>query len=73
MSIIQLFLVGLAWIISAALIMTVTVIFFMVAWIQANERKEPDAQTEPAEEGSRYPAPRHRRRRAAGSYPCQVP
>ena len=42
MSIINIFLTGLAWILSFTLVISVLALFLLATWMQVNEQKEKD-------------------------------
>lgn len=71
MSIIDIILTGLAWILAAAIILTLIFGYALLTCMQVeDERKE--SHEEPAPEGSTDPSAKRRRRRAACSYQGQV-
>lgn len=73
-SIINMFLTGLMWIMAAALILSVIALALLVTWMQANEeRTEIHGCEEEAQEGNGHPAEKRHRRRTSGGYPCQMP
>lgn len=75
MSIINIFLTGLAWIFAAALVISVLALALLATWMQVNEGKEQahEAETKAQESAIPYPAAKRRRRRPAAGYPCQMP
>lgn len=75
MSIFNLFLTGLAWILASALVISILAIFLLVTWMQVNDGKGQayEAKTKAPEVTSTYPAAKRRRRRTAAGYPCQMP
>lgn len=75
MSIINIFLTGLAWILSFALVISVLALFLLATWMQVNDGKEHEheAKAKAQESASAYPAAKRRRRRPAAGYPCQMP
>ena len=75
MSIIDIILTGLAWIMSACIIISVIAGALLATWMQVNDGKEALHEKEAsAQEGiSAHPAAKRRRRTAAACYPCQMP
>lgn len=75
MSIMDIFLTGLAWILFFVLVISVLAMFLLVTWMQVNEGKEQayEAKTKAQESVTPYPAAKRRRRRPAAGYPCQMP
>ena len=75
MNIIEFFLTGLAWIMSACLILSVIAGALLATWMQVNDGKEAlrEKETSAQESISTYPAQKRRRRTAAAGYPCQMP
>lgn len=75
MNIIELFLTGLAWIMSACLILSVIAGALLATWMQVNDGKEALREKEASaqESISTYPAAKRRRRTTAAGYPCQMP
>lgn len=72
-SIINMFLTGLMWIMAAALVFLVIAFALLVTWMQATEERTECHGCEEAPEGNGHPAEKHHRRRTAGGYPCQMP
>ena len=75
MNIINLFLTGLAWIMSACIIISVIAGALLATWMQVNDGKEAmhEQKASAQESISAYPAKKRRRRTAAAHYPCQMP
>lgn len=74
MSIMDIILTGLAWIITVTIIITLIGGFFLLTWMQVNdERSNSDEREAKAPEGgSADPAEKRRRRRTACGYQGQV-
>ena len=76
MSIMNIFLTGLAWILSFALVISVLALFLMATWMQTvNYGKDQayEAKAKAQESASAHPAAKRRRRRPAAGYSCQMP
>jgi hypothetical protein len=75
MNIMNIFLTGLAWILSFALVISVLAMFLLATWMQVNDGKEQayEAKAKAQESASTHPAAKRRRRRPAAGYSCQMP
>lgn len=75
MNIINLFLTGLAWILTAGIIISVIAGALLATWMQVNDGKEAlhEKEASAPESGNTHPAAKRRRRRTAAGYPCQMP
>ena len=75
MNIINLLLIGLAWIMSACIIISVIAGALLATWMQVNDGKEAlhEKEASAPESISAHPAAKRRRRTAAAHYPCQMP
>ena len=72
MNIINLFLTGLAWIMSACIIISVIAGALLATWMQVNDGKEAfhEEKASAQEVINTHPAAKRRRRSAAAQYPC---
>ena len=72
MSIIDIILTGLAWIMAAGIIISVIAGALLATWMQVNDGKEAFHEKEASAQESRntHPAQRRRRRTASACYPC---
>ena len=75
MNIINIFLTGLAWIMSACIIISVIAGALLATWMQVNDGKEAfhEEKASAQESINTHPAAKRRRRSAAAGYPCQMP
>ena len=72
MSIIDIILTGLAWIMAAGIIISVIAGALLATWMQVNDGKEAlhEEKASAQESISAHPAQKRRRRTTAAGYPC---
>lgn len=72
-SIINMFLVGLMWIMAAAIVILIIAFALLATWMQVNEERNVCHGYEEAPEGNAYHTAGRGSRRTAYRHSCQVP